>query len=297
MRNNLDILIKKLKNKTPISLRKNIKNIFKLYRKNRNIFYKKYLKRALSKEDIYFGLKNIGIDEGDAVMVHSSISRLGIVDGGADTILEALFEAVGPYGTVGAPTFWGLKKDYLAGSTLYDVKRSKSYLGALTETIRTHAHSKRSLHPTHSAAFIGPMADFLIKNHHYDKTPFGPNSPYRKLIDLNGKILLLGVGIEYMSSLHTIEDFINNFSIKVYRDQPLKFRVIDDNDNDCFISSYIHCSNAAKTRNSLKLLPIFEKEKIIRKSKIGFGSVKLINASELHTIMLKLYKSGITMYG
>ena len=50
------------------------------------------------------GLGNLGLTEGDVVLVHSSLSRFGYVEGGADTVVDALLAAVGAEGTVAVPT-------------------------------------------------------------------------------------------------------------------------------------------------------------------------------------------------
>ena len=296
LKDQIKIAIKKVKNATPVTTRKRIKDALKDIRKVRNKVFQKYFGRSVTKQEIIEGLTDLGIEKGDIVFVHSSLSRIGMVDGGSETILQALFDVVGREGTVGAPTFWGLTRNYLAGNTTYDVKNSKSILGSFTEIIRKHPESKRSLHPTHSAAFIGPKAEFLVKNHHHDKTPFGPNSPYRKLILEGGKILLFGVEVEYMTSLHTIEDSIENFPVKVYTSEPLIFNVVDENGNHHEVPAYLHCPEAAKLRNSLKLVPYFVKNKIFTKTQIGFGTVKIVNAETLHNTLTELYQNGITMY-
>jgi aminoglycoside 3-N-acetyltransferase len=288
--------IKNFKNLTPPKFRKFIKGFLKNYRRTKNWIYFSILKKEISKNEITNALLILGVQQGDTILVHSSLSRLGKIEGGSSTVVNALKDAVGPEGTIGAPTFWGLTKNYLSGQRNFDVANTPSILGAVTEKIRTQPESKRSFHPTHSLAFIGPNADFLTNSHHKDNTPFGPHSPYVRMIELKGKILLLGVTIEYMTSLHTIEDQIKDFPVNVYRKDPISFNVIAPNRKQLVVSTYIHNSEVAKIRNSLKLEPFFENIGLIKKCKIGIGTARLIDASELHETLLKLYESGITMY-
>ena len=292
----LKSIYKIIKNRSSLSLRKKVKLILKNLRIKRNLFYAIKLGKVVSKEEIISTLNSLGMKKGDTILVHSSLSRIGYIENGTQTVLEALQTIVGENGTIGVPTFWGLTRDYLSGYTTYDVQRSKSYLGAFTEKIRTHPNALRSLHPTHSAAFIGPNAEFLTCDHHLDKTPFGPHSPFQKLRYIDGKILLFGVDIEYVTNLHTIEETINKFPINVYRDKRIIFDVITKERKTLKVESSLHCTKIASNRNSLKLLPYFNKYNVIKDLKLGEGRVKIINANKLHKILTHLYHLGITMY-
>ena len=50
---------------------------------------------AINIEDIKFSLELMGIAKGDVVIVHSSLSSMGYVTGGADAVIDALLETVG----------------------------------------------------------------------------------------------------------------------------------------------------------------------------------------------------------
>jgi aminoglycoside 3-N-acetyltransferase len=224
---NLLIIKEYLKNLSPQFVRNIVKEGLKNYRKLRNKMAFDLRGKSLQENDISYCLKTLGVKEGDDVLVHSSLSRLGYVQGGAETVVSALLRSVGTNGTLGAPTFWGNTVQYLKGARTFDVRNSPSILGIISETIRKYPGAKRSLHPTHSAAFIGTNADYLVKDHHLDNTPVGPNSPYMKLVNLEGKILMLGVSLEHLTNFNTIEETIPNFPIKVFLDDPLTFKVID----------------------------------------------------------------------
>ena len=99
-----------------------------------------------------------------------------------------------------------------------------------------------------------------------------------------------------MTSLHTIEDLISDFPVKIYLKEPMNFQVINENRKTIHIKSYIHCPQAAKKRNSLKLIPYFKQNNLIKECELGLGSVKLISAKELEETLLSLFKEGITMY-
>jgi len=250
---NLLIMKENFKNISPKVVRKLAREGLKVYRDVKNTIAYKFSGNKLYENHITTALRNIEIREGDVVLVHSSLSRLGYVEGGANTVLSGLLKVVGSTGTVGAPTFWGNTSKYVKGARTFDVNNSPSILGTISETIRKHPEAKRSLHPTHSASFIGPLADYLAKDHHLDNTPVGPNSPYMKLVRSNGKILLLGVTLEYLTNFHTIEDITPDIPVKVYLDNPLIFKVLDQKGQELGITTCCQCPEAGKKRQCIKM--------------------------------------------
>ena len=107
--------IKDIKNKTPIPLKKFIKKLYKLYRSIRNRFLFSIFKKSIEKKHLISTFRELGIKKNDTILIHSSLSRIGKINGGAKTILEALLEIVGPNGNIGAPTFWGFSRHFLSG--------------------------------------------------------------------------------------------------------------------------------------------------------------------------------------
>ena len=144
------------------------------------------------------GLRELGIERGDLVHVHSSLSALGHVEGGAETVADALLETVGPAGTVMVPTF------NHGAAEVFDVKTTPSVNGAVTEALRKRPEARRSVHPTHPCAAIGPLAEELTCEH-LELLTFDRRSPLGKLADMGGWVLLLGVGMNVNTSAHVGE--------------------------------------------------------------------------------------------
>lgn len=147
--------------------------------------------------DIEIGLRRLGLRTGDLVFVHSSLSSFGCVEGGAETVVEAILAVIGPGGTLGVPTF-----NYEPGC--FDPVETPSVVGAITEAVRLRPDAVRSLHPTHSVAAIGKRAREFVAGHesvHY----IGEGSPLHKLYLWDGKVLLLGVDHRTTSIIHLAE--------------------------------------------------------------------------------------------
>jgi aminoglycoside 3-N-acetyltransferase len=150
---------------------------------------------TVTRRDITAGLRDLGLASGHVVQVHSSLSRLGYVEGGAETVVDALLEVVGPEGTVMVPTFNHGKAD------LYDWRTTPSINGAVTEALRKRPEARRSIHPTHPYATMGKHAEFLVMGH-LDVDTFDTRSPLGKLADLGGYVLLMGIGMVANTAAH-----------------------------------------------------------------------------------------------
>jgi len=166
-------------------------------------------KVRVTREDIIAGLREVGLQSGDLVQVHSSLSALGYVEGGPEAVVEALLEAIGPEGTLMVPTFNHMAREAFDGSDdIFDLRTTRSISGTVTEVVRLRTDAHRSMHPTHPYAAIGPRAQWLTSEHLELKT-FDGRSPLGKLIAGGGKIVLLGVGMNRNTAAHIAETRAN----------------------------------------------------------------------------------------
>lgn len=166
-------------------------------------------KARVTRADIVAGLREVGLRHGDLVQVHSSLSAFGYVEGGAETVVEALLEVIGPDGTLMVPTFNHMAREAFDNSDeIFDPRTTRSVNGAITEAVRLRPDAHRSLHPTHPYAAVGPRAEWLTSEHLELKT-FDERSPLGKLIAEGGKIVLLGVGMNSNTAAHIAETRAN----------------------------------------------------------------------------------------
>lgn len=143
----------------------------------------------------------IGLQTGDTLLVHSSYKSFGGVDGGPQTVIDALLSVLGEDGTLIMPTF---NFDFCKGE-LWDVRTTPSHMGAITNMVREHPEAKRVFHPIYSFAVLGKSADLLTEERY--KSSYGENSLFAKLRHLDGKIMV--VGLRYTDSMtffHHVEE-------------------------------------------------------------------------------------------
>ena len=179
--------------------------------------------RPVTKDELVEDLRALGVGGEQPILVHSSLSRLGWVCGGAQAVLEALQEVVGSEGTIVMPAFTGDLSDPshwrnppvpeswwpVIRETMpaFDPERSHTrMMGAIVDTFRAWPGVQRSNHPHDSFLACGPLADAVL-----NPTPeppvdgFGETSPLARLYDLDARVLLLGVNHSNNTSLHLAE--------------------------------------------------------------------------------------------
>jgi aminoglycoside 3-N-acetyltransferase len=152
------------------------------------------------------GWHDLGVRPGGALLVHSSLRSLGPVEGGAETVVQSLLDALGPLGTLLMPA---LSYRWVGPeSPLFNVTTTPSCVGALPEYFRTRPGTLRSVHPTHSVSGVGPLVEKLLGEHIRSTTPCGPFSPFARLPEVGGQILFLGCGLHPNTSMHAVEERI-----------------------------------------------------------------------------------------
>ncbi len=164
-------------------------------------------KPVVTREQIAAGLRALGLNAGDRVLLHSSLSSLGFVDGGPDAVIEALLDVLGPEGTLLMPSFQkGSEHVLLRQGVRFDVRTSPSEMGAVTEAFRCRPGVRRSLSPTHCLAGFGRDAAALLEGHERCTVSCGRGSPFERLVQRQGRVLLLGVTHASDTTLHYVEN-------------------------------------------------------------------------------------------
>jgi aminoglycoside 3-N-acetyltransferase len=176
----------------------------------------------VTRSELAAALKRAGGRAGGILMVHTRMSAIGWVVGGEDTVVLALRDALGEAGTLLVYTCWehdafhlaewpeAHRAAYLREPPVFDpdVSPSWSGVGRIPERVRTWPGARRSAHPLASVAALGPDADDLTRDHRPDDA-YGPTSPFARLVERRGQILLLGAPLETVTIFHHAEAIAN----------------------------------------------------------------------------------------
>src|SRR5450759_1966121 len=174
-----------------------------------------------SRPDLVNGWANLGVRPGGVLLVHASLRSLGPLDGGAETVVLSLLEALGPQGTLLMPALSYATVG--SHSPIFDVVSTPSCVGTLPEYFRKRPGTIRSVHPTHSVSGLGRLAEELLGEHVRSTTPCGPYSPFARLPQAGGQILFIGCGLRPNTSMHGVEEYVE--PVYLYGDT-VEYRVI-----------------------------------------------------------------------
>lgn len=162
---------------------------------------------AASHKTLHSDLVSLGIGPGEVLMVHSSVRALGPIVGGVNTAIQSLLEAVGHCGTLVAYVdFEPFYEDDEPDPPVFDkrIAHAARDHGILHETIRTWPGAIRSDHPDAGVVAIGADALWLTADHPF-QYGYGPGSPLAKVLDRQGKVLMLGAPLDTITLLHYAE--------------------------------------------------------------------------------------------
>jgi len=152
----------------------------------------------IRKTELTAQIRELGVTPGSVLLVHTSFSKVGPVEGGPRGLIDALHAAVGPNGTLVMPS---MSDD---DEHPFDPRGTPCRgMGVVADTFWRAANVLRSDSP-HAFAALGPEADRITADHPLD-VPHGLNSPVGRVYELDGLILLLGVGHDADTTIHLAE--------------------------------------------------------------------------------------------
>lgn len=230
----------------------------------------------VSEKSLNDDLRALGLQPGDVVMVHSSFRALGIAE--PELIIGALLGALGDAGTLLMP---GLSYRQQP-PTVHDTRSTPVCVGFLPEYFRTRPGTARSLHPTHSVCGAGGRAAELLAGHGDDTTPCGEHSPFHKLLDCSGKVLMLGCGLRPNTTMHAIEEYAR----PPYLFGPPRIYTITDASGRTFEKQYIPHDFAGFTQRYDRAADILAPP-ALRSGPVGRATAHLIDAAALRDAALE----------
>ena len=229
----------------------------------------------VTRNQIENGLIELGLSQGDVVVVHSSLSSFGEVDEGADTVVDAVLSVIGSEGTLIVPT-------YTYGLDIFDPSGSNSLCGAITEAARKRPNALRSGHPTHSVAAIGSLADVIVDSHE-KVNAFARGSALFKALQAKAKILQLGVTNTTNSMIHVAEELANLPYLD--RSRHVQFK----NDQGKVISKWVRRPGCSHGFDAID--EILDEQDAVRETMIGSCHARLMSARSVVDAALDILKT------
>ena len=243
-----------------------------------------------TKQDLITAIKEMGIQPTDTLFVHSSMKSIGQVEGGADTVLDALMEYLSD-GLLILPTHtWAYMSEE---HNIFDPAREPSNVGILTNLFMKREGVVRSLNPTHSVAAYGKDSVEYTKDEENRTTPCAIGGCYDRLRQRNAKILLLGVNHSRNTYLHCVEEILQVPDRLTAT--PVLFRVVmpDGSQKKCFMHRHYNTVSSHISENYSKLEQAFYENHVAKPVTFGDASCILCDANGLFDVMNKVLSHQI----
>ncbi len=149
-------------------------------------------------------LHSLRIEKGQRVMLHAGADAWEGIGWEPAQLIDFLLDSIGPSGTLLMPSHPRLTGRN--GERLYDVQRSPSTVGLLSELFRRRPSTLRSCFPYSAVCAQGQDAEELLRDHSRSYAPHDENSPYARLAAAGGRVLMLGCPVFTMTLMHVAED-------------------------------------------------------------------------------------------
>lgn len=234
--------------------------------------------------DIQEALCQVGIENGDHILVHSDISIFGKIatldrDYFLSSMIEQLTTAIGKAGTLIMPTF----SYSFCKNEIFDIQETKSTVGTLTEFFRQQSGVTRTKHPIFSAAIRGAKQEYFLD---IGKDSFDNKSIFGKLRQMDGKIVFFGVNLAACTYIHHIEQLygVKYRYLKTFTGQ---ICCNDDTYNDS-ATFFVRYLDRIVELDVSRLEEYLLKNNIMKSSSLGEGKVMAVNAQELFNTTVEL---------
>jgi aminoglycoside 3-N-acetyltransferase len=242
-------------------------------------------------------LRSAGITESDTLLVHSNFKPDSGFRGTPLDLANALAELVGKGNLlmVSLP-FRGAAYDYLALGKPFNVRKTMSMMGLVTEMFRRREGTLRSLHPTHPVLAHGKDAAWLVADHERCLYPCGAGSPFEKIRELRGKLLFFDVSFQSITFFHHVEDLLQaRIPFPIYSERLFSVPAVDANGGQHVIRTYAF--NKAARRASDKLEAEMQRQGLIRSGRVGNSRFQVATTADVVACFTAMVEAGNLPYG
>jgi aminoglycoside 3-N-acetyltransferase len=250
-------------------------------------------------EELKDKLTDLGIRTGDTLLVHSAFNVFNGFKGRAQDVINCLIGILGKNGNllmVSLP-YLSSSYDYLQTGEIFDVRKTPSRMGLISEIFRRKKGVLRSLHPTHPVLAYGKDAEWIVDGHEKCPYPCGKNTPFDKIKSLSGKTLFFDVPFNRFTFIHHIEDLIqDNLPFPLYTEEPIPAKTLDYDGNELTVNTYAFSDLAVKSRRPEILENYLFKNKMLQKARIGKTVLMLVAVEDAVRCSNQLADNHIFFY-
>ncbi|WP_298825181.1 AAC(3) family N-acetyltransferase [uncultured Piscinibacter sp.] len=244
-------------------------------------------------------LREIGVREGDAVMLHSAFAPHHGFRGSIEELTDTFIDAVGPNGhllMVSLP-YRSSSLQYLEKLRQFDVRRTPSMMGLVSEFFRRRPEVLRSLHPTHPVLVRGPRAESFIEGHEHCIHPCGPGTPFERLAEADGMVAFLNVEFGTFTFFHHLEHLVSaQLPFPLYTANCFEVSVIDRDGRPGTVRTHVYSPEAIQRRRFPVLERALRARGAIRSVRVGNTQIEAIRVRDAIACVSEMSRRGEFFY-
>jgi len=239
--------------------------------------------RVHTKEKLLKNLLDLGVKKGDLLNVKCSLRSIGKIEGGAETLVAALVEAIGEEGTIVTDSFVSVYTQGKSQKMGVSSENSPSYAGALANAMLKHPSVYRSSHPIQKFAAIGAAAKELTDNH--DENSYAYDI-LRVMAHRNGKNLKIGSDVKVVG-VGTTHVAAGIMGFKQYRPVVGRHFINSEGEKKFFPIDW----SGLCAGGLIKFIPFYEENgNILHKGMVGNSEAKITSMEGTLKTELEIFK-------
>lgn len=243
-----------------------------------------------TRQSLIKDLEKLNIDPKGTLLIHSSMKSIGDVEGGADTVLDALIEYMED-GLLVFPTHtWSYINEE---NPKYYVETSPSCVGILTELFRKRPGVVRSWHPTHSVAALGQDAKEFVEGDEKFDTPCAKGSAWERLLHREATIMLIGVDLRRNTFIHGVEEWID-IPGRITDDHEQLYTVLPDG-TEIPVPSRRHCG-LSWSEHFWKVEDVFLRRGVMYKGRFGDATVRICDTVGMTDLLFDMLRENPDLF-
>jgi aminoglycoside 3-N-acetyltransferase len=268
-----------------------------LYLASKRMFVGRF--RSYGSDELDSTLRAIGIERGDTVMLHASFGGFSGFLGSPKELSDVFLRRVGPDGNVLMVSlpYSSSTYEYLQKLQTFDVRKTPSHMGIISESFRRREGVLRSFHPTHPVLAFGPKAEWLTADHDKFLYPCGPGSPFERFSQLGGKVVFFNVPFTTMTLFHYLEHLLETtLPFPLYRQEVFEVPSIDSTGKAKVIETRVFSPDAVRRRRPLTLMKELDTQHLVRRKRLGNSRVMCVAAADAIATAEQMARAGKLFY-
>jgi aminoglycoside 3-N-acetyltransferase len=254
---------------------------------------------SYSSSDLAAAVRALGVETGDALLVHSGFRPTSGFTESPGAVIETLRHAVGPAGhlLMMSIPYRGSSQRYAEQNAVFDISRTPSAVGLISELFRRRDDVRRSLNPLHPIVACGPLAAWLTLDHEKTRYSCGRGSPFERFVQLNGKFLFFDAPFSSLTFMHYVEDaFAERLPVALYDPAPATLRVRDAAGREFGVEQFFFSREARSRRNFPAIERALRQQGALRSTRVGNSRLLLTAARDVVDCARRLVEQGPGFY-